>query len=106
MGLGKETIINILLLILGYFIFLAYHYIPLFAGGTLRFAAIRSASLFGIVIFQYIPIFAIVGWVTTYFYRKTGHIYVGAFVNTMLITWMVVASQAIHFKFQRFSHLV
>ena len=49
--------------------------------------------------FQYIPIFAIVGWVTTYFYRKTGHIYVGAFLNTMLITWIVVASQAIHFKF-------
>ena len=49
--------------------------------------------------FQYIPIFAIVGWVTTYFYRKTGHIYVGAFLNTMLITWIIVAGQAIHFKF-------
>jgi len=99
MGVGKETIINIILLILGYFIFLAWDYIPLFAGGTLRLAAIRSAALFGIVMFQYIPIFAIVGWVTTYFYRKTGHIYVGAFVNTMLITWIVVAGQAIHFKF-------
>jgi len=98
MGMGKETIINIILLILGYFIFLAYHYIPLFAGGTLGFTQ-RSASLFGIVMFQYIPIFAIVGWVTTYFYRKTGHIYVGAFLNTMLITWIIVMGQAIHFKF-------
>jgi pimeloyl-ACP methyl ester carboxylesterase len=98
MGIGKETIINILLLILGYFIFLAYHYIPLFAGGTLGFT-MRYMSLAGIVMFQYIPIFAIVGWVTTYFYRKTGHIYVGAFVSAMLITWIVVASQAIHFKF-------
>lgn len=44
-------------------------------------------------------IFAIVGWVTTYFYRKTGHIYVGAFISAMLVTWIVVASQAIHFKF-------
>lgn len=99
MGMGKETVINIVLLILGYLIFLAWDYIPLFAGGTLRLAAIRSASLFGIVMFQYIPIFAIVGWVTTYFYRKTGHIYVGVFVNTMLVTWIIVASQAIHFKF-------
>jgi hypothetical protein len=98
MGMGKETIINIILLILGYFIFLAYHYIPLFAGGTLGFTH-RAAALFGIVMFQYIPIFAIVGWVTTYFYRKTGHIYVGAFLNTMLVTWIIVASQAIHFKF-------
>jgi pimeloyl-ACP methyl ester carboxylesterase len=97
MGIGKETIINIVLLILGYFIFLAYHYIPLFAGGTLGFTH-RTAALFGIVLFQYIPIFTIVGLVTTYFYRKTGHIYVGAFLNTMLITWIVVASQAIHFK--------
>jgi pimeloyl-ACP methyl ester carboxylesterase len=98
MGMGKETIINIILLILGYFIFLAYHYIPLFAGGTLGIK-LGAMSLGGIVMFQYIPIFAIVGWATTYFYRKTGHIYVGAFVNTMLITWIVVAGQAIHFKF-------
>jgi len=97
-GMGKETIINILLLIVGYFIFLAYHYIPLFAGGTLGFTA-RSAALFGIVMFQYIPIFAIVGWVTTYFYRKTGHIYVGAFLCAMLITWIIVSGQAIHFKY-------
>jgi hypothetical protein len=56
-------------------------------------------SLAGIVMFQYIPIFAIVGLVTTYFYRKTGHIYVGAFLCTMLIVWIIVAGQAIHFKF-------
>jgi len=98
LGMGKETIINIILLIVGYFIFEAYHYIPLFAGGTLGFTS-RSAALFGIVMFQYIPIFAIVGWVSTYFYRKTGHIYVGAFVCAMLITWIIVAGQAVHFKF-------
>jgi hypothetical protein len=98
MGLGKETIINIILLVLGYFIFLAYQYIPLFAGGTLGIK-LPAMSLGGIVMFQYIPIFAIVGWVTTYFYRKTGHIYVGAFANAMLITWIIVAGQAIHYKF-------
>jgi hypothetical protein len=98
MGIGKETIINIILLILGYFIFLAYHYIPLFAGGALGIK-LDSMSLAGIVMFQYIPIFAIVGLVTTYFYRKTGHIYVGAFLCTMLIVWIIVAGQAVHFKF-------
>ena len=98
MSLGKETIINIILLILGYFIFLAYQYIPLFAGGTLGIK-LPSMSLGGIVMFQYIPILAIAGWLTTYFYRKTGHIYVGAFANAMLITWIIVAGQAIHYKF-------
>ncbi|MGA3086636.1 MAG: alpha/beta fold hydrolase [Thermodesulfobacteriota bacterium] len=98
MGIGKETIINIILLILGYFIFLAYHYIPLFSGGTLGIK-LGSMILGGIVLFQYIPIFAIVGLVTTYFYRKTGHIYVGAFLCTMLITWIIVAGEAVHFAY-------
>jgi pimeloyl-ACP methyl ester carboxylesterase len=98
MGIGKETIINIILLILGYFIFLAYHYIPLFAGGTLG-VKLPSMSLGGIVLFQYIPIFVIVGLVTTYFYRKTGHVYVGAFLCAMLITWIIVAGQATHFAY-------
>ena len=98
MGIGKETIINIILLILGYFIFLAYHYIPLFAGGALGIK-LGSMMLAGIVMFQYIPIFAIVGLVTTYFYRKTGHIYVGAFLCTMLIVWIIVAGQAVHFAY-------
>lgn len=95
-GAVKETIINILLLITGYVIFLLLHYIPLFGGGTL---AIPELHLGGIVLFQFIPIFAIVGILTTYFYRKTGHIYVGAFTNAMLVTWIVVAGQAIHYAY-------
>jgi hypothetical protein len=96
LGFGKEAVINIILLIAGYFIFLLIHYIPLFAGGTL---ALPDAHLSGIVLFQFIPIFAIVGLITTYFYRKTGHIYVGAFLSTMLVTWIVVAGQAIHYAY-------
>jgi pimeloyl-ACP methyl ester carboxylesterase len=96
MGFGKEAVINIILLIAGYFIFLLIHYIPLFAGGTL---ALPDAHLSGIVLFQFIPIFTIVGLITTYFYRKTGHIYVGAFLSTMLVTWIVVAGQAIHYAY-------
>ncbi|MBT7713179.1 MAG: alpha/beta fold hydrolase, partial [Deltaproteobacteria bacterium] len=87
-GIGKETVINILLLVAGYFLFLAFHYGPLFGGGTL---GIPDLNLAGIVMFQFIPIFTIVGLVTTYFYRKTGHIYVGAFICAMLVTWTVVA---------------
>lgn len=69
---------------------------PLFGGGTL---AIPELNLAGIVMFQFIPIFAIVGLITTYFYRKTGHIYVGAFICTMLVTWIVVAGTATHYAY-------
>jgi hypothetical protein len=91
-----EMIVNIILLIGGYVLFLIFQYAPLFGGGTL---AIPEGHLLGIVLFQFIPIFTIVALVSTYFYRKTGHIYVGSFINAMLVTWIVVAGQATHFAF-------
>jgi pimeloyl-ACP methyl ester carboxylesterase len=94
--LWQEILINIFLLITGYIIFEALQYAPLFGGGTL---AIPLANLWFIIMFQLFPIFAIVSLVSTYFYRKTGHIYTGAFLNAMLITWIVVAGQATHFAF-------
>jgi len=35
----------------------------------------------------------------TFFNRKTGRIYVGAFLFSMVLSWIVVASTAIHFAF-------
>jgi pimeloyl-ACP methyl ester carboxylesterase len=94
--LWQEMLINIFLLITGYIIFEVLGYLPLFGGGTL---AIPEASLWYIVMFQFFPIFTIAALISTYFYRKTGHIYTGAFLNAMLITWIVVAGQATHFAF-------
>ncbi len=95
-GVVKETVVNILLLITGYLIFLILHYMPLFGGKTL---AIPDLALGGIILFQFIPLFTIVGIITTYFYRKTGHIYVSAFINGMLVTWIIAAGQAIHYAY-------
>ena len=92
----QEMLINIFLLIAAYIIFETVGYLPLFAGGTL---AIPEAALWYIVMFQFFPIFTIVALISTYFYRKTGHIYTGAFLNAMLITWIIVAGQATHFAF-------
>ena len=94
--LCKEMLINIFLLITGYIIFEFLGYLPLFAGGTL---AIPLASLWYIIMFQFFPMFAIAAMVSTYFYRKTGHIYTGAFLCAMLVTWIIVAGQATHFAF-------
>ena len=65
-------LINVALIVVGFLVLLAIQYIPLIAGGTLTWP---TQSLLSCVIYQLIPIFAIVALVLTYFYRKTGHIY-------------------------------
>ena len=95
MAMGKEMLINVLLMISGYVLYLLFQYIPLFAGHTL---SIPSESLSSIVLFQFIPLFIIVSLVSTYFFRKTGHLFVGSFLNAFWVTWTVVAGQAIHYS--------
>ena len=95
--LWQEMLINIFLLITPYIICEAIQYGPLFAGGPL---GVPDAALFGIVLFQFFPIFVIVGLLSTYFFRKTGRVYTGAFLNAMLVTWIIVAGQATHFAFK------
>ena len=95
-GLGVEMLINVLILISGYALLLLIQYIPLLAGGTLFIA---DESLWTIIAFQFLPLLTIVGIVDTYFNRKTGHVYIGAFVSAMVLAWIVVASTAIHYAF-------
>jgi len=51
------------------------------------------------VAYQYLPLLTIAALVSTFFFRKTGRVYVGAFLNAMLIAWIIVAGTAIHFPF-------
>ena len=96
LSLGSEMAINVALLVLGFFGLLAFQYIPLLMGGTL---ALRNEILFSIILFELVPIMTIVALAYTFFYRKTGHIYVGAFLCAMLVTWIIVASQATNIAF-------
>jgi uncharacterized protein len=97
-GFWKELIINILLLIIGYVLFDLVQYVPYMAsgGGLITWP---SMALGGIFLFQIIAIFIILGIVMTYFYRKTGHIYVGAFMSSFFVTWIIAASQAIQYLY-------
>jgi hypothetical protein len=95
-SLWQETLVNVAILVLGYVGVLLYHYIPLLSGGTLGFP---DESLYGIIMFQFLPLMTIAGVLMTFFNRKTGRIYVGAFLFSMVLTWIVVASTAIHFAF-------
>ena len=95
-GARAEMIRVVALSTLGFVGLIAVQYVPLFMGGTL---AIASESLWSIIAFQFVPIMTIVGLVTAFFQRQTGHIYVGAVVSGLLVTWIVVASQATHVAF-------
>lgn len=86
----------IVLSTLGFVSLIGYQYTPLFLGGTL---ALPSEPLWSIIAFQFLPLMTIVAAVSVYFHQRTGHIYVGAFVSGMLVTWIVVASQATQHAF-------
>lgn len=95
LGLGRTMVINGVILCLGIVILLLIQYIPLLSGNPLPL----SEPLLTIVAFQFVPLLFIVGLVSTYFFHKTGRIYVGAFLNALFITAYIVAGQAIQFAF-------
>lgn len=96
MGMAREMGMNVALLVVGFAALLLFQYAPLLLGGTLAFPA---EPLWTIIAFQFLPIMTVVALVNTFFFRLTGRVYVGSFASGLLVTWIVVASQAIHFPF-------
>ena len=97
-SVGKEMLVNAIMLALGFVVLLLYQYIPLFSTGLMGLQSIATGEpLLTIVAFQLVPLMAIVACISTYFYHKTGKIYTGAFINALFVTWYIVAGQAIHF---------
>ncbi|WP_335872534.1 alpha/beta hydrolase family protein [Bacillus sp. 2205SS5-2] len=84
---------------LGIVVLLMIFYIPLFTTEEIDVAK----SLLSIVAFQFIFINFLVATISTFFYRKTGTIYVGAFINALLVTWYIVAGQAVQYAGQEAS---
>jgi len=72
----------------------AQNLIPLLSGGTLGTA---DQPLLTIVAYQFVPVYIIIAAISTYFFRKTGRIYAGAFINGIFITALIVASTATQF---------
>ncbi|HEY9076255.1 MAG TPA: alpha/beta hydrolase [Anaerolineaceae bacterium] len=97
--LWQAILINIGLVTLGFVFFLFYQYLPLYGGGVQADAATPNGPLYAIVSYQFIPLLGIAAAISTYFFRKTGHIYVGAFLNGIIITWIIVAGTATHYAF-------
>jgi pimeloyl-ACP methyl ester carboxylesterase len=80
----------------GFVLLLVLQYAPLLGGGTL---SVPEAHLFTILAFQLVVVLPVVGLISTYFFYETGHLYVGATVNALLVTWLLVGGQATHYAF-------
>ena len=91
-GAGGEMLRVVVLSTLGFAGLVAFQYVPLLRGGTL---AIPGEALWSIIAFQFLPLMTIVALVTVYFQRRTAHVYVGAFLSGILVTWIVVLGFAI-----------
>ena len=81
----------------GLLLVLLIQYLPMFLFGTGPAFSGAALSIFffglwGIFLMQILPQFALVFFLTTALYRKTGKIYVGAFIATMLVAWIMAVS--------------
>ena len=73
-----------------------YRMMPIHLRSTL---ALPDESLWGIIMFQFLPLLTIAGVLMTFFNRKTGRIYAGVFLFSTVLSWIVVASTASHYAF-------
>jgi pimeloyl-ACP methyl ester carboxylesterase len=92
--LWQEVWINAGIFVIGYMALLLAQYIPMWTNGMLL---IPTQPLWTIIAYQFVPILGLAAALTTFFYRKTGRVYTGAFLNALLFTLIVVAGTATHF---------
>lgn len=92
LSLAASLLINSAIACSGFLILLTIQYSSLFSSGSL----VLGESLLTIVAIQFVPLLIIIACVTTYCFRLSGHAYLGAFVNSMFVTWYIVAGQATH----------
>lgn len=95
-GFMASAGINAILAGGGIAVLLIIQYGSLFISGSL---AIPSQALLTIVALQFVVVLPVAAVISTAFFRATGQIYAGAFVNGMFVTWLIVAGQATHFAY-------
>lgn len=92
-SLRRAMATNWLVVVGGFVLLLAVQYVPLLLKQPLPL----GHPLLTIVAIQFFALLTIVSFVSTYFFRKTGRVWVGATVNAVLVTWVIVAGTATQF---------
>ncbi len=87
---------NTLALITPLILFLMIQYVPLFTVGVVPFVGPGGMlASFTMNLFHIIGVLILTTPISTWFYQLTGKVYLGAFVNAALVTWMFTSSQVI-----------
>jgi dienelactone hydrolase len=68
------------------------NYLPMFLFGT---GPLLLMGLYGIFLMAYLPIFAGIFFLMTAFYLKTGRIYLGSIIATLLVVWILTGGMLI-----------
>lgn len=75
---------------------LSVQYVPLFLTGAIPFVGPGGMFVsFVLNLFHIIGVLFVVIPLSTWFYQITGRIYLGAFLNALIVTWMFVSSQVV-----------
>lgn len=97
-SLRREMITNAVMLTLGALVWILILYVPLMAGGNQIIApasmgpmAGTFSGMGGIYYLPMLVLYPLAACLYTYFYRKTGRIYVGASLVTLFIVWLLAA---------------
>jgi len=82
-------------MVTGLFLVWCFQYLPWFLGGAGPGFEIvnlpQFTSMWPLMLFVYVPQFIILFWFLVWFYRKTGRIYLGALMISVLVTWWLTA---------------
>ena len=93
-SLGTEMFSSALMLTVGLVIWLLLFYTPILAGGTVPWVTgvprITPLAMGALNVMPMVICLPFIGCALTYFFRKTGRIYTGVFIITLLLVWMNV----------------
>jgi hypothetical protein len=94
--LWQEMLVNSIVMTLGALVWILLCYVPLLSGGTIVFGSDpRTATAAGMGGIYYLPLLVL--WplsacLYTFYFRKSGRVFVGAILVTVFIVWMLAAS--------------
>lgn len=89
---------NLLAAVMGLLVVWAFQYIPFFLGTKPGFDLVGLSLFSGMIpllLFVYIPEFIVLFFFLTWFYRRTGKVYLGALVIAALAMWWLTAGTAL-----------
>ncbi len=94
--LWQEMLVNSVVLTLGALVWILLCYVPLIAGGTILWGSdpntVTSTGMGGINYLALLVLWPLSASLYTYYFRKTGRIFVGSFLVTMVIVWSLAAA--------------